>query len=191
MFGNFNIKIQWVVNLPILVYWTLSIYDKHLIIFSAVFLGITLLIGIQSFIKMQSLQWKQGCPFNWRFEERKETNKTFKMECYATLGDFGGQQYIVAHCRSPPPFHASFCLSFLILHRIWFSMPVWFDVWQHKAQPRDGNKANQCVAKVFEKGKFPIWKIVGSPWKEGEIRLEVNKTDFNTGREDHYSYKQK
>ena len=34
--------------------------------------------------------------------------------------------------------------------------------------------------KLFEKGlclrKFPLWKIVRPPWKEGEIRLEVDRT---------------
>ena len=30
--------------------------------------------------------------------------------------------------------------------------------------------------------KIPIWKIVGSPWKEGEIRLEVDKTIFTARR---------
>ena len=39
---------------------------------------------------------------------------------------------ILWHILAPtPPFHASFCLSFLILHPIWLSLPVWFDVWQH------------------------------------------------------------
>ena len=39
----------------------------------------------------------------------------------------------------PPPSKPSFCLSFLILHLIWLSLPVWLDVWQHKVQPRAGN----------------------------------------------------
>ena len=36
--------------------------------------------------------------------------------------------------------------------------------------------------KFFEKGvclrKFPLWKIVGPPWKEEEIRLEVDKKNL-------------
>ena len=27
--------------------------------------------------------------------------------------------------------------------------------------------------------KIPVWKIVGSPWKKGEIRPEVNKLVLN------------
>ena len=37
--------------------------------------------------------------------------------------------------------------------------------------------------KFFEKGvclrNFPLWKIVGPPWKEGEIRLGVDKYMFS------------
>ena len=50
------------------------------------------------------------------------------MECYATPRQLWRQQYIVAHCGSPFPFPPLFCLSFLILHLIWFSVPVWLEL---------------------------------------------------------------
>ena len=75
------------------------------------------------------------CRVIWKSKRRK-WNVT------PLLHDFGGQQYIVEHCGSPSP--TSFCLSFSILHPIWFSLPVWLDVWQLQAQPRAINNFLIC-----------------------------------------------
>ena len=39
-----------------------------------------------------------------------------------------GSNILWHNVAPPPPSHASFCLSFLILHPIWFTLPVWLEV---------------------------------------------------------------
>ena len=83
------------------------------------------------------------------------TKKEEKLNVTSRIWAFGGQQYIVAYCGSPSPFPT-----------------------------RAGNPTNNSLIcyKFFEKGvclrKFPLWKIVGPPWKEGEIRIGVDKVMF-------------
>ena len=46
--------------------------------------------------------------------------------------------------------HPSFSGFLFLVHPIWFSLPVWLEVWQHEAQLRAGNKANQQGRLIFE-----------------------------------------
>ena len=80
---------------------------------------------------------------DWLFEDiallKKDLTKLIKWNVKPLIWAFGGQQYIVAHCGSPSPLPAWFLSVFLIiLHPIWFSLPVWLDDWQHEVQPRAG-----------------------------------------------------
>ena len=63
-----------------------------------------------------------------------------------------------------------------IFHPIWFSRLF---VWMFDCARRSRGLAINTCYKFFEKGvclrKFPLWKIVGPTWKEGEIILEVDK----------------
>ena len=63
------------------------------------------------------------------------------MECYATAWRLCRTVIycrLAAHCGSPSPFHPSFSGFIFLVHPIWFSLPVWLDIWQHEAQPRAG-----------------------------------------------------
>ena len=96
------------------------------------------------------------------------------MECYATLATLEGCN-LLWHIVAPS--------SLLSLFFCLFGLNVCLPAWAKRGMAIRSfitipTKAHKFLILGVCLRKIPLWKIVGSPWKEGKIRLEVNKFFF-------------